>query len=166
LKLTIHFKSVLREELPQDLLLQSGCYILYTKQFQTGIHRLNGVDTQGILYIGKADIIERRVNSLLSSIKFNSDINELTPKVKGHKSLSRKYHRIRGLIKTDFLYVDIFPVSNSLNPHVLESFFIEKYVFKYAELPPLNGNYGSFALYEAEQILREHNIDPFTFDFP
>jgi excinuclease UvrABC nuclease subunit len=141
---------------------KSGCYILRSKEFKSGIKRFNSIDTNSILYIGKGDNIHKRVRSLIRSINDN-DRNCLNgPHERGHKALSRKFYRIRNFIRTELLFIDIYTVNN-INPKILESFLLETYVANFAELPPLNGQYGSFTLEQSIQKLDADFVSNFSF---
>ncbi len=106
------------------------------------IGRLLGIDTDGVLYIGKTDTpLYNRVSSLRNSVLSNSAQIQSFPIEKGHKALSMKFFRIRKRIDIKDLYVKVFPAE--ANPLADESFLLEKYASKFGELPPLNGDYGS-----------------------
>lgn len=141
----------LEERISQKLVGASGCYVLRSNQFFEGIHRLINTDSKSILYIGKADDLFTRISSLQKSILSNSDHNQLKPKERGHKALSRKYFRIKKSIDSKQLFINYFPMPN-LDPNVLESILLECYVAEYGELPPLNGQYGNYRLQEALKL--------------
>ena len=141
--------DTLKEVIPNNIHLKSGCYALIL--FQNGepksISRLCNNDENGILYIGKADRLLKRVTSLQQSVKFNSDKSQKEPIEKGHNSLSRKFFRIRNKIDIKNLKIKIWDNQEDL-PEKLESYLLELYVESYGELPPLNGQYGKYNITE------------------
>lgn len=134
-----------------------GCYVLRSIEWKDGINRLKGRDNKNILYIGKADVLTKRVKSLKRAIKNNCNDDRDEPKEIGHKSLSRKFFRIRKMVKADQLFIQVFPIDASI-PEVLESYLLESYVANYGELPPLNGQYGSHSRNAAITILKQHKL--------
>lgn len=130
-----------------------GCYILHSTQFTKGICRLIDRDIQSILYIGKGSNLRSRVSSLQQSILSNCNPSQVLPKERGHQALSRKYFRIRKHIQTKNLNISFFTTPNH-NPEIIESILLEKYVVKYGELPPLNGQYGKFSLEDAISLTK------------
>lgn len=126
-----------------------GTYIL--RWFKNGkprkICRLKGTDHDGVLYIGETKkALYSRVVSLATAIIWNSDKSQSVPVEKGHKTLSKKFFRIRKHINVKDLYVEVNRCK--LSPKEDESKLIEEYVAKYCELPPLNGNYGQHAKWD------------------
>lgn len=156
----IGIKDDLKDALAPDDLNKSGCYILYLTD-PSGpktITRFKGADPNGILYIGKADYIGKRVRSLQDSVLSNCDNENETFVERGHKTLSRKYHRIRKFLEVDNLKIKIF-VAPGFDARILESNLLEDYVSKYAELPPLNGQYGSYTLAESRALLDNYGFN-------
>jgi len=139
----------LKEVIPDNIHLKSGCYalLLFEENEAKSICRLSGKDNNGILYIGKADKILKRIISLQQSVIFNSDKSQNEPIEKGHQSLSRKYFRIRKKIDVKNLRIGIWDNQEDL-PEKLESYLLELYVDSYGELPPLNGQYGKYDMRE------------------
>lgn len=82
-----------------------------------------------------------RVANLQKALVFNSKTDLGKPASSGHTQMGKKYYRIRKKINIDDLYIKIF---TDINPKQAETDAIEKYVNEFAELPPLNGQYGSF----------------------
>lgn len=121
-----------------------GTYSLHI--FENGkpklLSRVFGVDENGILYIGEneKDLLPR-VNSLRKSILLNCNSDQKEPRLGGHKSLSKKYYRIRKHVDADQLHIRVYPVKVSNKED--ESLLLESYVREFGETPPLNGNYGS-----------------------
>ena len=135
------FKEKL-EALPQSANI--GIYKLY--YFKDGepktIYRLFSKDDTGVLYIGMTEeSLFDRVANLQKALVFNSKTDFGKPASSGHTQMGKKYYRIRKKINIDDLYIKIFP---DINPKQAETDAIEKYVNEFAELPPLNGQYGSF----------------------
>jgi hypothetical protein len=111
------------------------------------INRLNGHDSDGVLYIGMTEgALYNRVTSLATAIEANSDHSQPEPEESGHKTLAKKFFRIRKLVKIEDLYVEVFRCDKK--PKEDESLHIENYIAEFGELPPLNGNYGSHAHWE------------------
>ena len=122
----------------------SGIYKLY--YFAEGkpktIQRLFAEDTDGLLYIGMTEgPLHIRVGNLQKALYDNSKKDELGPASSGHTQMGKKYYRIRRKINIDDLYIQVFSKDN---PKKAETDAIEHYVSQFAELPPLNGQYGSF----------------------
>lgn len=129
-------------ELPESS--ESGIYKLF--YFRDGqprtIPRLFSEDTHGILYIGRTEgSLKTRVSNLQKALLANWLSNEGKPASSGHPQIGKKYYRIRKKVNINDLYIQIFPAKN---PKQAETDAIENYVKKFAELPPLNGQYGSF----------------------
>ncbi len=124
--------------------IEKGIYQLY--YFENGlpraIQRLFSEDKNGILYIGMTEgpLVERVCN-LQKALIANCIADARKPSSSGHTQMGKKYYRIRTKIKIDELYIKIFP---DTNPKQAETDAIEKYVNEFAELPPLNGQYGSY----------------------
>tara|TARA_R110002051_G_scaffold218896_1_gene282749 strand:+ start:10728 stop:11201 length:474 start_codon:yes stop_codon:yes gene_type:complete len=123
---------------------EMGIYRLY--YFEDGkpkeIQRFVSKDQQGVLYIGMTDgPLLHRVGNLQKALVGNSKPALEKPASSGHTQMGKKYYRIRKKINIDDLYIKIFP---DINPKQAETDAIEKYVNEFAELPPLNGQYGSF----------------------
>jgi hypothetical protein len=128
--------------LPQSA--HKGIYKLY--YFEDGkprtICRLFSKDNTGVLYIGMTEgALLKRVGNLQQALIVNAKKDNLEPASSGHTQMGKKYYRIRKKINIDELYIKIFP---DINPKQAETDAIEKYVNEFAELPPLNGQYGSF----------------------
>ncbi|PHQ59930.1 MAG: hypothetical protein COC08_08010 [Maribacter sp.] len=75
--------------------------------------------------------------ALLSNWKAKND----GPASSGHTQIGEKYYRIRKKINISDLRIQIFPDDK---PKQAETDALESYVLNFAELPPLNGQYGSF----------------------
>lgn len=159
-KIELSYRSL--SKIPGDILKQSGCYILTSKQWTKGLARLAKNDPKSILYIGKADILGRRIESLITSVHANSNHEQDRPNEKGHKSLSRKFYRIRKLIDIDQLSIEVYTFPN-IDAKVVESYMLEIYVREFGELPPLNGQFGSHSLYEAITLLSSLGVKNFNF---
>lgn len=128
---------------------ETGTYILHW--FRNGkprkICRLLGTDCNGIIYIGETEkTLYSRVSSLAVAILSNSDKFQLVPVEIGHKTLSKKFFRIRKHIDVNDLYVEVN--SCKISPKEDESKLLEEYVASYGELPPLNGSYGKYAIWK------------------
>ena len=82
-----------------------------------------------------------RVANLQKALVINSQKDIEAPKSSGHTQMGKKYFRIRNKVKLDDLFIQIFAKQN---PKQAETDALEDYVNKYAELPPLNGQYGSY----------------------
>jgi len=144
------FRQKIREMFGED----SGTYTLHW--FERGkpkkICRLLDTDPYGILYIGKTDqaLHVRAGKQLKDAITNNSDSEQKVPAVVGYNSLSQKFYRTRLRIKTEDLFLNL---SNQYDesPLAQESYLIEKYVSKFGELPPFNGQYGSHVHWELFQ---------------
>jgi hypothetical protein len=148
-------KNYLLDEIKKNEFVNPGCYILFNGD---EICRLGGVDNSGILYIGKANNLKSRLNSLYKSILYNSDHSQTQANEQGHKALSRKFFRIRKRINIENLKFLSIPMEQNLALE-LESYLLESYVEKFAELPPLNGSYGSFSLNTSYELLKNSNFD-------
>jgi len=145
------FLKVNQEPTQFKLLLKSlsqssrgGIYVLhcFENEKPRTIHRLFGHDTKGILYIGMTEgSLVNRVGALQQSLVDNANTDEKEPAHSGHTQMGKKYFRIRKKIDIDSLYIQVFPHEN---PKQAETDALENYVKEYAELPPLNGQYGSF----------------------
>lgn len=121
-----------------------GIYKLY--YFENGhpriIPRLFNNDKNGILYIGMTEVpLVKRVSNLQKALFDNSNEDASGPVYSGHTQMGRKYYRIRNKVNIQDLFIQIFP--NDF-PKKAESIELENYVSEFAELPPLNGQYGSF----------------------
>ncbi|HCY80607.1 MAG TPA: hypothetical protein DHV22_02870 [Xanthomarina gelatinilytica] len=138
-----------------------GCYVLYQNK---AIARLGAIDAKGILYIGKGDNIFHRVNSLKRSVLDNCR-NNPQPLLRGHQTLSKKIFRIQKFIAVELLRINILIPNNMDDARHLESYLLESYVSKYGELPPLNGQYGSFSLADSIRYLEFSGIDIREIDF-
>jgi hypothetical protein len=118
-------------------------YLFYIKEgLPHHIHRLNGIDKSGILYIGMTEgDLFTRVANLQKALVVNSKKDNKAPKSTGHTQMGKKFFRIRNMLKLDHIFVQIH---SKQNPKQAETDALEDYVNKYAELPPLNGQYGSY----------------------
>ncbi|MEM1258183.1 MAG: hypothetical protein AAGH81_06625 [Bacteroidota bacterium] len=143
----IHLESKLSEVISTEILVSKGCYALlwYKKGKPRSIPRLKEKDKSGILYIGKADKIKSRVGSLQKTILNNSSSILKEPIIQGHQTLSKKFFRIRDNFEIDDFKIKIWNCPDD-DPEEVESFLLESYVKQYAELPPLNGQYGKYEL--------------------
>jgi len=144
-----NLRDNLKDVIPTKVHFKSGCYalILFKNENPKKICRLLGKDDNGILYIGKADSLLERVTSLQQSVICNSEFSQEHPKEKGHKSLSKKFFRIRKSIDINDLKIKIWNNQEDI-PEKLESYLLELYVRSYGELPPLNGQYGKYDINE------------------
>lgn len=154
------------ERFDSEVLSKPGCYVLSLSELDRpkAINRFGGIDNKGILYIGKADLLATRMTSLKQSVLSNCLSEQEDFKEKGHKSLSRKYHRIRNFLNAADLNIGVC-ILEGISPFVLESYLLEIYVSKYGELPPLNGQYGSHSLKEATKDLEFNGINPKEINF-
>lgn len=123
-----------------------GVYKLYyfKNSSPRSINRLIGKDTKGILYIGMTEVpFLTRVCNLQHALFGNShkEAGNDGPSNSGHTQMGKKYYRIRHKVKIEDLFIGIFP---NETPKNAESNALEKYVKEFGELPPLNGQYGSF----------------------
>ena len=121
-----------------------GIYKLYyfENEKPRTIYRLFSRDEKGVLYIGMTEgALLKRVGDLQQALIANSKKDDLEPAYSGHTQIGKKYYRIRKKINIDDLFIKIFPHAN---PKQVETDAIENYVNEFAELPPLNGQYGSF----------------------
>ena len=94
------------------------------------IQRLLDIDTEGILYIGKASSFLDRVIILKTSTDpdYNSSNHEFGVRYKEHQTMKVKY-------PYDKLFVHL---EASDKPDSLESEALKNYYEKFGELPPLN----------------------------
>lgn len=94
------------------------------------IQRLLDIDTEGVLYIGKATSFLDRVINLKKSTAPNyvSSNHEFGSRYKEHPLIKEKF-------SYDNLFIDLHV---SETPEELESAELKKYYEKYGELPPLN----------------------------
>jgi hypothetical protein len=112
-----------------------GVYILYSYKLDKlqEQKRFLEVDTEGILYIGKATKYSDRVISLVKSIspKYNGTSHICGRRYKSNPKISEAFPfetlRIE-LIETD-------------EPEQLENTLLKKYFEKFGEAPPLNAHY-------------------------
>lgn len=123
---------------------EKGIYKLY--YFDNGdprtIQRLFSKDIKGVLYVGMTnDSLMNRVGELQRALLSNWEAKNDGPASSGHTQIGKKYYRIRKKINIDDLRIQIFPDDN---PKRAETDALESYVLNFAELPPLNGQYGSF----------------------
>ena len=128
---------------------ENGTYSLhwFDRGKPRGICRSMGIDCDGILYIGKTETpLYKRISSLQDSVLTNSERTLLKPVERGHKTLSKKFFRIRKRIEIGDLFVSAQITKAS--PKKDESFRLDKYASVYGELPPLNGDYGEYAHWE------------------
>ena len=135
------FQSELKS-IPQSE--EKGIYTLY--YFEAGkpriIHRLFSKDETGVLYIGMTEgPLFDRVCNLQKALVANWKTDAGKPASSGHTQMGKKYYRLRNKINIDDLYIKVFP---DTHPKQGETDAIEKYVKQFAELPPLNGQYGSY----------------------
>src|SRR5690606_20809380 len=126
-----------------------ACYILYQNE---PISRLGGVDSDGVLYIGKADNLFNRVSSLQQSVLCNC-YNDEKAKIKGHQSLSKKVFRIQRFLNTSKMTIKVVVLPSYESIMYAESYLLEYYVNQFGELPPLNGQYGKYELVETRHYL-------------
>lgn len=139
----------LRKTLQNVYGVASGTYSLhwFDREKPRGICRLMGIDCDGILYIGKTDTpLYKRISSLQDSVLSNSEPEQLKPVERGHKTLSKKFFRIRKRIEISDLFVSAQITQES--PKKDESFRLDSYASVYGELPPLNGDYGEYEHWE------------------
>lgn len=98
----------------------------------TAINRFIGIDTTGVLYIGKADSFLDRVITLKKSLL--PDYTDTSHKV---GNIYKKHPIIAAHFPLENLYVEL---QADDNPKNLESILIDEYFKKYGEVPPLNAN--------------------------
>ena len=135
----------LKARIESDFGNSSGTYILhlYENGLPKVLDRAFGKDLQGILYIGCTEkALYERVNSLATAVISNAGHSLREPNVVGHKTLSKKFYRIRTRVDVDDLIVEVRDCAES--PKKDESLLLEQYVKDFGELPPLNGNYGAY----------------------
>jgi hypothetical protein len=149
----LHIKDTLSEAV-KDVVNPWACYILFQNK---PIARLGKTDTNGILYIGKADNLYNRVASLQQSVLSNCN-NSDKAKIKGHQALSKKVFRIQRYLDTSKMTIKIIVLPSYESILYTESYLIEEYVSQFGELPPLNGQYGKYELIEAKQYVLTHDI--------
>lgn len=106
------------------------------------IKRLFSEDDSGLLYIGMTEgpLIDR-VGNLQKALVSNWNAKENGPASSGHTQMGKRYYRIRKKVHIDNLYIEIIPVDD---PRQTETDHLENYVSLFSELPPLNGQYGSY----------------------
>ena len=94
------------------------------------INRLLGTDSEGILYIGKADSFTNRVAELKKSIspQYKSGSHECGSRYKSHS-------HIQGAFPYEKLYLSLV---SSTDPRSTESDLLQQYEKTFGELPPLN----------------------------
>lgn len=98
----------------------------------TAINRFIGIDTTGVLYIGKAASFVKRVITLKKTLlPGHTDTNHKVGKV------YKKHPIIAAHFPLENLYVEL---QADDNPKNLESILIDEYFKKYGEVPPLNAN--------------------------
>ncbi len=120
-----------------------GIYKLY--YFRNGqprtIKRFFSEDPSGLIYIGMTvGPLSHRVANLQRALVSNWRTEEGKPASSGHAQMGQKYYRIRKKINIDDLYIQIF---SDENPKQAETDCLENYVYKFGELPPFNGQYGT-----------------------
>ena len=98
----------------------------------TAINRFIGIDTTGVLYIGKADSFVDRVITLKKSLL--PDYKDTSHKV---GNIYKEHPIIAAHFPLENLYVEL---QADDNPKNLESILIDEYFKKYGEVPPLNAN--------------------------
>lgn len=124
------------DEINKSLGTQGGIYLLKCSdacsksQGAIAINRLLKLDTDGILYIGKANSFLMRVAELKKSISpgYESSSHECGVRYKSNPSISEKF-------PFENLFVELI---TSEAPRALESELISKYERDFGELPPLN----------------------------
>ncbi|MAO15912.1 hypothetical protein [Flagellimonas oceanensis] len=134
------FKSALHSIVESK---KPGIYFLcyYTNGKPRAIQRLHGSDKNGVLYIGMTEgALFDRVSNLQHALLANSKLEMQKPASSGHTQMGLKYFRIRNKVPIDSLFIHILPDDS---PKQAESEALENYVNAFAELPPLNGQYGS-----------------------
>lgn len=106
------------------------------------IKRFFSEDNSGLLYIGMTEgpLIER-IGNLQKALASNWYAGEIGPVSSGHTQIGKRYYRIRKRVHIDDLFIEMIPVNN---PKQAETDLLENYVSQYAELPPLNGQYGFY----------------------
>ena len=94
------------------------------------INRILGVDQEGVLYIGKADVIHNRIGDLWKSLSPNyKTLNH-------HAGIRyRSNQKLQGSFPFDRLCVTVLP---SENPNDAELHEMRKYFAEFGEVPPLN----------------------------
>lgn len=97
------------------------------------VYRFLGIDTDGILYIGKATSYVDRVIGLVKSI---------SPKYKGSSHICGRRYKSNPNIAKQFLFETLFlEIIQSVEPETLEKKLLKEYFDKFGEAPPLNAYY-------------------------
>ncbi len=114
---------------------KGGVYILkcstsFNNFVPIPINRLLDCDTNGILYIGKADSFIDRVPNLKKSISphYNSNSHQCGSRYKSN-------HKFKEKFPFDKLYLELH---ESDYPRNLEKDFLDNYEESFGELPPFN----------------------------
>lgn len=139
----------------KDITNPWACYILYQNK---PISRLGGTDSNGVLYIGKADNLYNRVASLQKSVLKNCNNNDKV-RIGGHQSLSKKVFRIQRFLDVSKMTIKIIVLPTYESILYTESYLLEDYVNQFGELPPLNGQYGNYEYGYAKQYLIQNKIE-------
>lgn len=109
-----------------------GVYVLFSKEngVRKPIPRLLEIDSEGKLYIGKADSFLDRVIMLKKSLSPDhiSTGHECGVRWKIHKKIQERF-------PYESLHVALYPTDD---PRGLESTMLKKYEKQFGELPPLN----------------------------
>lgn len=94
------------------------------------IHRVLGLDSNGMLYIGKADSFKSRVIELKKSANptYKTTSHECGVRLSEHLRLSDRFPFSKLLVT----------LISTPNGRVLESEYLDKYMEEFGELPPLN----------------------------
>jgi len=152
---TVDLNYQLKELRNKSWSTNPGCYVLLQNK---AVSRIGGKDKTGVLYIGKGDKILKRIMSLQASVVCNADHNQEKCVIKGHNALSQRFYRMRKHADINTMSIRVFKLPEHIEAKYLESYLIESYVSKFAELPPLNGSYGSVALDNALSYLNQNNV--------
>lgn len=94
------------------------------------INRILGVDPEGVLYIGKANVFHNRIDELMKSV---SSIEKRFLHPAGMRYFSNR--RLQERFPSGRLCITVHP---SNNPTDLEIHEMRNYFQKYGEVPPLN----------------------------
>lgn len=126
--------ETLWNEINDDFQNKGGAYklIFRSKGQIKPIGRFLGIDKDGVLYIGKATCYLDRVIALKKTID---------PKMKSASHIcGRRYNKLEG-VKAEYPYENLFiQLFQDDNPEEKELEFLNEYVNRFGEVPPLNAN--------------------------
>lgn len=122
------------KEIYKDFEEKGGAYILFYKDKEQirPISRFLGIDTNGILYIGKATSYLDRVINLKKS---------LDPVKKSSSHICGRRYKKNINIVNEFPFQSLYiRILTHENPEVKERELLSEYFDKFGEVPPLNAN--------------------------